>query len=252
MTEFLPVSSSGHLALARSVLGYEAPEGALVEVLMHLGTALSIVVVFRADIMALLRAGLGLLCPWSWGAAWRNDEDFRLAVLILLSALPAAAVGLSFKDQIEGLFDMPVFVGFMLLVTAAILMLAGRGGETGGGSVGLRVALMMGLAQAVAILPGISRSGSTIAAGLLAGGSRDAVGRFAFLMALVPILGSAALEAGDAVGSTAPLGPLAFGCLIAFVSGLVALKVLLGFVARGRMALFAPYCVVVGLLAIFA
>jgi undecaprenyl-diphosphatase len=252
VTEFLPVSSSGHLALARTALGYDPPGGVLVEVLMHVGTVLSIIVVFRSEMVPLAASGLKLLAPWSWRSAWETDESFRLASLIVLSAIPVAVVGLTFEERVEALFDDTTFVGVMLMVTGCLLLLLHFLKPRGDGPVGLRAAIAMGLAQSAAILPGISRSGSTITAGLVAGSSREAVGRFAFLMSLPPIIGVAILKIGDVGASAADIGPLLLGTAVAFASGVVALKLLLRFVARGRMALFAPYCLIVGLFAIFA
>ncbi|MAB90804.1 MAG: UDP-diphosphatase [Planctomycetes bacterium] len=250
VTEFLPVSSSGHLALARDALDYAPPGGVLVEVLMHVGTALAIVVVFARDMVPLVAAGTKIFSPWSWRVAWETDEHFRLAALLVISAIPVAVVGLAFEDRVEALFDDTEFVGVMLVVTGCLLLMLHFMKPRGRAPVGLRATIVMGLAQAAAILPGISRSGSTITAGLLAGSSREAVGRFAFLMSLPPILGVAILKVGDAEVSNVDVGPLILGMAVAFASGVVALKLLLGFVARGRVALFAPYCLIVGVLAL--
>lgn len=251
LTEFLPVSSSGHLALARAVLDYDPPGGATVEVLMHVGTALSIIVVFFSDVGPLLRAGVTMLQPWKWKEAWASDVAFQTAALIVVSAIPVAVIGILFEERVEALFDNTAFVGWMLIVTGGMLLLLHVMKPKGDREVDGKTAVAMGLAQACAILPGISRSGSTITAGLLAGSSREAVGRFAFLMGLAPILGGAILKVKDAGGESIDWGPLLFGTFVAFASGIVALRVLLKFVARGRMAVFAPYCFIVGLIAIF-
>lgn len=250
VTEFLPISSSGHLALARVVLDFDPPGGALVEVMMHLGTALSVIVVYNSDMVPLVRAGMRFLTPWSWRELWGNDQVFRLAALILLSAVPVAVVGLTFRERIESLFDDTGFVGAMLILTGCVLLLIHRMRPRAGEPAGPRAAIAMGLAQAAAILPGVSRSGSTIAAGLAIGASRESVARFAFLMSLVPILGGAIIKIGEVDAAAVDVGPLILGTVLAFASGIVALKVLLRFVARGRMAVFAPYCLVVGLFAV--
>ncbi|MAG57253.1 MAG: UDP-diphosphatase [Planctomycetes bacterium] len=252
LTEFLPVSSSGHLAIARNLLDYDAPGGALVEVFMHLGTALSIVVVFLSDIRALLVSSLGLARPGAWRSSYTDDESFRTVVLILWASIPAGVVGLLFKDDIESLFDRIGVVGGLLCVTGVILALIplARGGQKG---VEFRTATAMGLAQAFAILPGISRSGATISAGLCAGGARAAVGRFAFLMALVPILGAVVLHLVKIEDASAtPWGPLLLGTAVAFASGVGALLLLLRFVRRGHLWIFAPYCIAVGVWALSA
>ena len=185
-----------------------------------------------------------------WKDAWLSDVAFQTAALIVISAIPVGIIGILFEEKIEGMFDDVRFVGVMLMVTGAMLLMLHFVKPTGDRKIDGRTAVIMGLAQAAAIVPGISRSGSTITAGLLAGSSREAVGRFAFLMGLAPILGGAILKMKDATGASIDWGPLLFGTFVAFVSGIIALKVLLKFVARGKMAVFAPYCFIVGLIAI--
>jgi undecaprenyl-diphosphatase len=250
LTEFLPVSSSGHLALARVFLDYDPPAGALFEVMLHLGTAISILVVFAEDVIPLLRATARGVVPSRWRTLWRESEAFRTVALVLLSAVPAGVFGLSFRHEIESLFDRPVVVGASLIATG-LLLASLRLVRPGSDPVGVRGALAMGCAQAIAVLPGISRSGATICAGLYAGCDRAAVGRFAFLMALVPILGAAALELGDVgEGPGLPVGPVVAGALVACGSGILALRLLLRFTRMGRLYLFAPYCIAVGLWAV--
>lgn len=250
VTEFLPVSSSGHLALARAALGFEPGGGALFEVFVHLGTALAIMTVFRSETFALLGTTPRLLFPPRWRDAWREERAFRQAVLIVASAIPATILGFAFQDEIEGLFDRVALVGGFLIVTGVIL-LASRWVRRGDGAVGFRTALVMGAAQAFAMLPGISRSGSTIVAGLAEGADREAVGRFAFLMGLVPIFGAAFVKSFDLGGDAGPGVPaLVVGTLIAYASGVFSLKALLSLVARGRLSWFAPYCAAAGVAAV--
>jgi len=248
LTEFLPVSSSGHLALANALLGGAGPaeENLLLSVVLHAATALATVVVFRKDIFSLLK---GLL---------KNPEDQRFALLILLSMIPVGVVGIFFKDKLETLFgDNVLFVGCMLLLTGFLLLLTHYRRQEFGREVGFLDALVIGLAQAVAVLPGISRSGSTIATALLLGVDRNKAARFSFLMVLPPIAGATLLElkdfmeaqaAGEAIGLS--FGALGVGFVAAFVSGLVACQWMIRLVQRGQLFYFAVYCFIVGLLAI--
>jgi undecaprenyl-diphosphatase len=247
LTEFLPVSSSGHLALGRAWLGL-GQTGALFEAAVHLATACSILTVFAADIRLLCAASRDLFLPRRWRGAWSTRGDFRLVVFILLSAVPAGLAGILLKERIEDLFDAPRIVAIALLLNAGILV-ASRFAPAPLQTLGAGRALLIGLAQAIALVPGISRSGSTITAGLFMGLRREAAGRFAFLMALIPILGAAVLEAphfGDQ--GTPGILPLAGGMLVAYASGVFALRLLLRFVARGRLDVFAPYCAALGIL----
>jgi undecaprenyl-diphosphatase len=250
LTEFLPVSSSGHLALANMLFGLDREHGALFEIFVHLGTALAVVTVYRRDVGALLAASRYLLGPARWRSGWSESATFRLGVLLMVSAVPAAAVGLSLQAEIEMLFESRIVVGLCLATTGVVLM-ATRLIPQRRRDVGLRIAIVMGLAQALAILPGISRSGMTISAGLAAGGEREVVGRFAFLMVLIPILGAAVLKSGELTsGSGAGLVAIGVGTLVSYLSGLVALVVLLRFVRRGRLHGFAPYCFVIAAVAL--
>ena len=246
LTEFLPVSSSGHLTLGQSLLGL-GDEDLTFTVLVHAATALSTVVVFRKDMGALLR---DVARPGESGRRAR-----RFTGLLLLSAVPAAVVGLGFKDAIEALAT-PKFVGAMLCVTASVLFLSQRA-SSGHHPVGAWRALGIGLAQACAILPGISRSGSTIGAALMLGVSREEAARFSFLMALIPIGGATLLTLKDLLEqpSTADLasGPwagYALGTLAAFVSGWAACTWMIRLVKRSNLAGFGAYCLGAGLLAL--
>lgn len=250
LTEFLPVSSSGHLALARMLFGGRAESGPLFEVVVHIGTLFAILFVFRDDVGRILRALPRAFRPDRSG---EPDPDRRLVWLIGLSAIPAGVTGILLRDSFDDLVSDPRLVGGCLIATGAFLLIGRRFAREPGGAITLKIALAMGFAQALAILPGISRSGSTIAAGLITGGARDAVGRFAFLMAVIPITGAGLLEAKDAFSGeevTLPLAAILIGLVVSFLSGWLALKVLLAFVARGRLHLFAGYCFLLGLAAI--
>jgi undecaprenyl-diphosphatase len=246
LTEFLPVSSSGHLTLGQALLGL-AEEDLTFTVLVHAATALSTVVVFREDILGLVR---DVFASGDAGSQARSYTG-----LILLSAVPAAAVGLGFKDAIESLAT-PRFVGGMLCVTAGILLLSQRA-TAGNRPLGASRALGIGLAQAFAILPGISRSGSTIGAALMLGISREEAARFSFLMALIPIGGATLLTLKDLLEqpavADAAAGPwlgYAVGTLAAFASGWAACTWMIRLVKRSNLAGFGAYCLAVGVLAL--
>ena len=246
LTEFLPVSSSGHLTLGQAILGV-GEEDLTFTVLVHAATALSTIVVFRKDIGELMR---DVFTAGDSGAKARSYTG-----LILLSAVPAAAVGLRFKDSIESLVN-PQFVGVMLCVTAAILLFSQRA-IANNRPLGAGRALGIGLAQAFAILPGISRSGSTIGAALMLGVSREEAARFSFLMALIPIGGATLLTIKDLIEQphvmntvTSPLTGYVVGTLAAFASGWAACTWMIRLVKRSNLAGFGGYCLVVGVLAI--
>ena len=247
LTEFLPVSSSGHLELAKAVLGVD--EGGLAfSVVVHGATALSTVVVFRKDIANLL---LGLFSSGEQGAVARGFSG-----LILLSMVPVGVVGLLFKDDIESRLDGHLgAVGAALMLTAFLLFWAQRRGRAGG-RVGVMEAIVIGCAQAVAVLPGISRSGATISTALLLGVDREEAARFSFLMVLPPIFGATLLEVKDLMdpavqgGQAAPVLSLCIGAFAAFVSGWWACRTMMALVKRNGFNGFAVYCAAVGLAAL--
>lgn len=245
LTEFLPVSSSGHLTLGQSLLGLQE-EDLTFTVLVHAATALSTLVVFRTDLLDLLT---------SVTASGKNGTQGRAYLgFLLLSAVPAAVIGLGFKEDIEALAN-PRFVGAMLWVTAGVLFLSQK---ANGGNRPIRAlqALGIGVAQAMAILPGISRSGSTIGAALILGVSREEAAKFSFLMALIPIGGATLLtllELFDqpTVAETVEVPWLGYavGTAAAFASGWAACTWMIRLVKRSNLAGFGVYCFVVGSLA---
>ncbi len=247
LTEFLPVSSSGHLAIGKALFGIETADLSF-EVAVHAATVLATIVVFWKDIVKLLQ---GLF-------KFQMNAETRYILLILLSMVPVFIVGMFFKDRVEALFGSGLLVvGFALLVTALLLFLsetlaARRGGE--GGKVTWKSALWMGVAQAVAVVPGLSRSGSTIATGLLCGVKKEEVTRFSFLMVLIPILGEAFLDVvgGDFGQSSVGMLPLLLGFAAAFVSGLFACKFMIAIVKKAKLRWFALYCALVGLACIIS
>ena len=246
LTEFLPVSSSGHLELGKVLLGDTSipEESLLFTVVLHFATALSTLVVYRKDVWEILQ---GLF-------AFRNNESTRFSLKIILSMVPAALVGLFFEEELEMLFSGNILlVGCMLLVTALLLFLADRAKATHK-DVSYSNSLVIGLAQAVAILPGISRSGATIATSVLLGVDKQKAARFSFLMVVPLILGKIAKDilSGDLNFQGDNFGVLAAGFLAAFVSGLLACTWMISLVRNSRLTYFAVYCMVVGCIAIAA
>ena len=242
LTEFLPVSSSGHLVIFRELLGAEAPQDLMFEITVHVATALATIVIFRKQIIDLLQ---GLF-------KFKYNSQTEFILKLLVSMIPVAIVGFFFKDKVEELFSSLLVVGCALIVTALLLNFSDKARKKGEKDVTWGQALVMGLGQAVAVVPGLSRSGTTISAGLLSGASRNKVAEFSFLMVLVPILGEAFLDlvGGDAAASSIGTLPLAIGFIAAFVSGLFACKAMIALVKKAGLKWFALYCAVVGLIVI--
>lgn len=263
LTEFLPVSSSGHLVIGREVLGVEASDDLAFEVIVHAATVLSTIVVFRKQILDLLKGffcGLkGLKVERRGGsvALVCNDQtDYLLKICI--SMIPIFIVGMFFKDHVESLFGSITGVGIALLVTAVLLFfsdlasgkglaLASKSGQPEKAyrnGISYWQALAVGIGQAFAVAPGLSRSGTTISTGLICGVKREVMAQFSFLMVLVPILGEAFLEVvggGFAESSIGAL-PLLLGFVSAFLSGLLACKVMIALVKKAKLRWFALYC----------
>lgn len=243
LTEFLPVSSSGHLVLAQHALGIEGDGSTTFEVMVHAATVLATITVFWGEIGRLLRGGVQL----KWNA------ETKYLSKIALSMIPILIVGLFFKEDVEALFNASVgFIGAMLLITAGLLTLAhilSRRAKSH--PLTTPNALTIGVAQALAVIPGISRSGATISTGLMLGVDKAQLAKFSFLMVLVPILGEAFLEILDGAIVFSQAGfPLLVGFVAAYASGLFACKAMINIVARGKIYYFAIYCAVVGLTAV--
>ena len=244
LTEFLPVSSSGHIELGTVLLNIQTKDNLLFSVVVHCATALSTMVVFRKDIASLI------------SGIFRWDKDALAFVgKILLSMVPVGFVGLFFREEVKSFFGGNVLlVGFMLWVTALLLAMTYYAKKQGG-AVTYGKAFLIGVAQALAIMPGLSRSGATIASGLLIGVEKEKAARFSFLMVLIPILGASFLEimnfikAPEAHESMSSV-ILVIGFLAAFVSGLLACQWMIGIVKRGKLIYFAIYCFIVGTIAI--
>ena len=243
LTEFLPVSSSGHLVIFRELLGAEAPSDLVFEITVHVATALATIVVFRKQILDLLQ---GLF-------KFKYNQQTDFIAKLVVSMIPVAIVGFFFKDKVEELFSSLLVVGCALMVTALLLFLSDRAkARKDGKEITFGQALVMGLGQAVAVIPGLSRSGTTISAGLLSGASRNKVAEFSFLMVLVPILGEAFLDlvGGDLAASSISIAPLLLGFVAAFFSGLFACKAMIALVKKAGLKWFALYCAIVGLIVI--
>ena len=260
LTEFLPVSSSGHLEIGKVLLGVEATDDLLFTTMVHAATVLSTIVVFRKQIWDLLKGffcGLKGLKIEKTEAGKRslvcNDQTDYLLKLVV-SMIPIFVVGVFFKDQVESLFGSIYVVGWALLVTALLLFFSDYASRPGRKSIfpvnenrnGISYwqALAVGLGQAFAVIPGLSRSGTTISTGLICGVRREVMAQFSFLMVLVPILGETFLElvGGEFAASSVGTLSIVLGFLSAFISGLFACKVMIALVKKAKLSWFALYC----------
>lgn len=258
LTEYLPVSSSGHLELGKIILGPGAEAGGLTfDIVVHVATVLSTLVILWKEISWIFKG----LFKFQW-----NDET-KYTVNIIISMIPVGIVGLCFKDAIEALYadNVIVVVGVCLLVTAALLALTHFYKPQEKENISPLHAFIIGIAQAVAVLPGLSRSGSTIATGLLLGNSKKKLAQFSFLMVIPPILGEALLDfkhifapsqeyiaehAAEFAAAPLPTSSLVIGFLAAFVSGCFACKWMIDLVKQCKLIYFAAYCAVVGVIAL--
>lgn len=239
LTEFLPVSSSGHLELMNALLGIKEEDSLLFAVAVHGGTVLSTLVVFRKQIMALLK---GLF-------RFEMNDETKFILKILISMIPVLIVGFTLQDQVEALFSGSLMiVGFMLLLTAALLWFSSvykpRQRE-----LSYKDSFIIGMAQALAVMPGLSRSGTTISTGLLLGVKREEVAPFSFLMVIIPILGANLLELikGNFGEASVDAPVILVGFLTAFITGTLACRLMIKLVAKGNLKWFALYCLVVGI-----
>jgi len=241
LTEFLPVSSSGHLTIGKEILGIET-ENLTFEVVVHAATVLSTIVAFRKEILSLI---MGLF-------KFKLNEETDYVIKICISMIPVFIIGIFFKDYVEAIFGSGLLVvGISLLVTSTLLFLT-TVVKQGNSEITKGKALVIGIAQAIAVLPGLSRSGATISTGLLLGVKKDLVAKFSFLMVLVPVLGEAFLElmSGDLAAASSGISSmsLAAGFFAAFLSGLFACKVMIALVKRAKLTGFAIYCALAGLI----
>jgi undecaprenyl-diphosphatase len=250
LTEFLPVSSSGHLEIGHSLLGTASEENLLFAVVVHAATVLSTLCILWKEILSILKGSLTTL-------KWNAEKDYLCKIVV--SMIPIFIIGVFFKDQVEAFFGNGlVLVGICLLVTAILLFLSetlSKRMKKDAHEVRYVDAIIIGLAQAVAVLPGLSRSGTTIATGLLCGVKKESVTKFSFLMVLIPILGEAFLELLDVLSgevATTSIGilPLLVGFVAAFVSGCLACRFMINIVRRQKLIYFAIYCLCAGVFSI--
>ena len=251
LTEFLPVSSSGHLEIGQALLGTSGEDNLTFAIIVHTATVLSTLVVLWREVAQLFQ---GTFTTWQWN----KEKDY--VAKILVSMIPVFVVGIFFKDQVEAFFGNGLLlVGICLLVTAFLLALSEwlqKKRQKAGHEVTYKDAFIIGIAQACAVLPGLSRSGSTIATGLLCGVKKESVAQFSFLMVLIPILGEAFLDLINLLQGeiTSELGmfPAIVGFVAAFVTGCFACRFMIEIVRRQRLIYFAIYCAIVGATAIIA
>ena len=245
LTEYLPVSSSGHLAIGAHLFGMSGEENLTFTVAVHVATVLSTVVILWKEIVWIFAD----IFKWKW------NEGMKYAVNILVSMIPVAIVGLLFKDKVEEIFGSGLLVvGICLLVTAALLAFSYFARPRQRENISPLHAFIIGIAQALAVLPGLSRSGSTIATGLLLGNKKERLAQFSFLMVTPPVLGEALLDVKDmaelgvsqAMAGLSPVA-LAVGFIAAFVSGCLACQWMVNLVKKGKLIWFAVYCAVVGI-----
>ena len=254
LTEYLPISSSGHLAIASSLFGIDGEQNMAFTVLVHVATVLSTLVILWKEIVWILR---DIFTRQSWRSYSGLNEGTRYAINIIISMIPVGIVGVFFKDKIEDVFGSgTTVVGCCLLVTAAMLTFSYYAKPRQKEQISGWNALIIGIAQAVAVLPGISRSGSTIATGLMLGNKKESLAQFSFLMVIPPILGEALLDTKDLLeqagagttGTEAGFGVLAIGFVAAFLSGCAACKWMISIVRKGKLIWFGIYCAAAGIL----
>lgn len=244
LTEFLPVSSSGHLELAKAIFGDQSlpRESLTFTVILHFATAISTMVVFRVEILTIIK---GLL-QFKW------NEEFIFSLKIIISMIPAVIIGLLFEKELEAFFGGQILmVGFMLLITGLLLLFADRAKNTTN-NVSYKNALIIGISQAIAMLPGISRSGATISTSVLLGVDRTKAARFSFLMVIPLILGKVAKDilGGQINFETANIGAYSSGFIAAFLAGLFACNWMISLVKNSKLYYFAIYCFIIGTIAI--
>jgi undecaprenyl-diphosphatase len=261
LAEFLPISSSGHLEICNSLLGLNinGAESLQFDAVLHVATVLSTIVVLWHEFSGLCKSFF----------TFKRDDNFNTVLKILLSCIPVGIVGLCFKDAVEGFFGANLtVVGTCLCITAVLLAFAyffrtrsvwQHSTAVVSGSAGRDIsfldAFIIGCAQAIAVLPGLSRSGTTIATGILLGNKREQVARFSFLMVIIPILGNAALDVLKVFKGEDPTGSIGFvpclvGFVTAFVVGCIACKWMIDIIRRGKLVWFAVYCAIIGLICI--
>ena len=249
LTEFLPVSSSGHLAIAGTFFCLSGEENLAFAILLHIATVLSTIIVLWGEVSGLFKG----LFSFKW------NEETKMVSKLLLSMIPVGIVGLFFKETVEAIFGSGLlFIGCMLLLTACLLMITYIPRLSVKGEISFRDALIIGFAQACAVLPGLSRSGTTIATAIWLGNKKENAAKFSFLMVILPVLGETLLDVmklikGDgSLFSSFPAAAMIGGFVAAFLSGLIACKWMINIVKKGKLLYFAIYCIVTGLFVIIS
>ncbi|VVB73142.1 Undecaprenyl-diphosphatase [uncultured archaeon] len=243
LTEWLPVSSSGHLAIAQQLMG-TGPQ-VLFDIFLHFGTLITAAVFFWKDLMEILKSVLRL--------DFKSDHG-RLFVLMAIASVPTAIIGFAFKGFFESMFSSMAMIGAALVITGAALLLSERMKAKAGGRIGAVQSFIVGIAQGIAVAPGISRSGATISTGLALGLDRETAARFSFLILIPAVLGATAFELKDAMETQQAFDPLllAAGVATSAMVGYIAMGAFLGFVKKERLDIFAYYCLIIGAAAIAA
>lgn len=246
LTEYLPVSSSGHLTIGQEILGVSGEDNLAFDVVVHVATVLSTLVVLWSEVVWIVKGFF----------KFQMNDEMRYVINILVSMIPVGIVGVFFKEQVEAIFGSGLLVvGICLLITATLLTFTYFARPRQKEKISVRDAFIIGVAQACAVLPGLSRSGSTIATGLLLGNKKERLAQFSFIMVIPPILGEALLNVlkaaqGEEIFATIGTVPLVVGFAAAFLSGCVACKWMINIVKRGKLIYFGIYCAIVGLISI--
>lgn len=252
LTEYLPVSSSGHLAIASALFGVDGESNLVFTIAVHVATVLSTLVILGGEIVKIIKGTFSPLNAMGTGLN-RLNNDQRYLLNIIVSMIPIGIVGVFFKDKVEEIFGSGLtVVGICLLVTAALLTFSYLARPRQKEHISLKDAFIIGVSQALAVLPGLSRSGTTIATGLMLGNKKSSMAQFSFLMVIPPILGEALLDVmkvmkGEELGGEIGTMPLIAGFIAAFVSGCVACKWMIGIVKKGKLIYFAYYCALAGI-----
>lgn len=255
LTEYLPISSSGHLTIASSLFGIEGEQNLAFTILVHVATVLSTLVILWKEIVWIFK---DLFAKQQWSSYSNLNYGTKYAINIVASMIPIGIVGVFFKDDIEAIFGAgTTVVGIMLLVTSMLLIFSYYAKPRQKETISVGNAFVIGLAQALAVLPGLSRSGSTIATGILLGNKKENLAQFSFLMVIPPILGEALLDIKDviesattsgATGEATSFGVLMIGFLAAFLAGCAACKWMISIVRKGKLVYFGIYCALAGIL----